>query len=97
MEELINIIEQKALKVFQRTEDKNDGLKHNAHVYIICFCFILGNDSIPYLCGKVINKYTHRISLASYQANYKTLLKSELVKYVSRSWFARADVVSKAT
>jgi hypothetical protein len=80
MEESIKILEQKSLKVFQRTQDKHTSSRHKAHVCIICDCFILGNDSICYLHGKDIKNHKHRIGVVSYQKHYNTVLKSELVK-----------------
>jgi hypothetical protein len=76
MEESIKTVKQKVLKAFQRTQEENDGLRHKADVCIICDCFIIGNDSIRYLRGKVIKKHLHRIDVASYQEYYKTVLKN---------------------
>ena len=80
MEESIKNIEHKHLKAFQRTQEENDGLRHKAHVCIICDCFIRGNDAICYLHEKDMVKYKHRIGVASYQKHYNTTLKIELVK-----------------
>jgi len=62
-----------AKRYLYRTQVSDDGLSCKTHVCIICDCFILGTDSIRYLCAAVIKLHKHCI-VKSYAGYYKTTL-----------------------